>query len=335
MKKKSKITSNKPTTVTTYVSTTAAPAARQKRKGRKAKGGTGLKTNALDYLVSSLFPSVQPSRIIDNVEIPTAVVSLSMDLQMLANAASTVGGYLQLTGQPSFVSETGASTDAVFAYAAAISFPAIASFTSAFIASRPVSASLQVTSLASTLTDQGEITAFTLVGNPLALFESIPTSLTQLLATRDNRCFQTREGCYVRYKSFDVTHEQFSVTTGSFTRSIIGFHASGLAAGTIMRVRLVANYECLPSADTLSFQLTSPSPSDPAGFEYIKSLMSKVSSFSSYDAVRDVLQNSAGSLMTASENAQTAWSVARRIERLYRSLRGGGGIGSGSSRYLM
>lgn len=274
-----------------------------------------LSLSARTYLASQLYPGTMPAKIPDEVAVATTVVAMTYDFHMTANANGVAGVLLWIQGSPQAQLETSTSTDAALNFGTLTLFPGNSSFTSAFSGVRPVSASLEIIPTMSSQTDSGSLTLFTGVGNNLSLFEPAPTSFPGVLAMRDNVTMGVTHGGYVRYKTFDNSCELFTPSTSGFTRGILGAHGSGLTAGATFRIKAIINYECLASNDTLSYQSAASSPSDPAGYSIVKSIMSKVSSFSDFDGVKEVLSASYGGLMSATGSKDVLGLVDKLLDQ--------------------
>jgi hypothetical protein len=304
--------SKKEVTTVTTVKRTANQAPPQKntvgrrKRGRRVRANNGLSPYAKRYLTSLLFPETIKSKVPDVCSISTSMVQVTYDGSIATNSSGIGGVKVTLAAHANGIGialEDGAATsDTAYAYLSPGTLPAVASFNSAFSASRLVSASLQVEFVGTTLNDQGSIFLQSAVASA-GFAESLAASNVAILSARDNARNSLRDGAYMRWKPLDDTADDFHSSSTNISVGSFIVHVSGaVASSTIMRLRLILNYEAIPSADTFTFQTVEPSPSDPSAYIYVRDLITRVPSITTWwDAEEYVGSSSLGSkLATAS-----------------------------------
>jgi hypothetical protein len=278
-----------------------------RRRSRRSKGRQGsASSNILKniYLQSLFLPPLTTAKIPDPSSLLTSTCQMTYDLGLNANAQQVCGFLLTLksfsaanSGYSTAVYlEDSASVDTGFTYSGgATYFPGSGSFANSFSASRLVSASAEIEFLGSTLNDQGRLYMSSHYSTRF-IAESVPATTVGMLSARDNTSMRVTSGGFCRWKPGDNTCDDFGGPTTTNPLGSILFHVSGVAVGTPFRIRLTANYECLPLTDSLSYTTASTSPVDLSMYSAARTAIAKVSSFDTYDNLSSTLARGAAGL---------------------------------------
>jgi len=307
---------------------TKLPASRKQtsgsRRNRRADGPP--KTNP--YLLSLLYPPVSSAKIPDPTTLPTYVATMTADETITCGtngsggirlALMSFGGASSTTYSTCYLLEDPATTtDAVITYLTHSFFAGGTSFAASAIASRLVSASLEVEYMGSSLNDSGRIMGASLFSTRY-IAEALPTSTSLILGCRDNVSVRNSEGLFLRWKPTDATCDDFAGAV-AVTNTLGGLlvHISGAASGSSYRARMVCNYECIPKSDTISYTDATPSIVDHTSYDDARSTASSWSSFSSLKSLGDVLIRGAGLASTSLAYLAASRQIAnaRRGNRL-------------------
>lgn len=267
------------------------------------------------YLRTVLAPCAGNARIPDLNTLPTALFTLSQEISTTVNA-SGIGGvvFSLISNNPSYSLENPATTtDAAFTYSASNTLTGNNSLANSYGWIRVVSACLDITYTGATLSDQGVAIGWTRSAFSGSL-EVALGNVSQVQAGRQNQTHRVKDGISVFYRPNDAGSFAFKPTNGANNFGELAVHLTGLAASAPYMIKVTANFECIPSVDTISSAYLSsgsmkPSPVDISGYSKAVSYAAQVKPF----ATAQNAVNLTNSLASAGNNLMSIWNLGKQI----------------------